>query len=65
MDPLTQLAFLRKHYQELSRLFFYEVQKGSGLEDLQRIRKTIHALAAELEELEDYLEIKNRYTARD
>lgn len=65
MDPLTQLAFLRKHYQELSRLFFYEVQKGTGLEGLQRIRKTIHALAAELAELEDFLESKNGYTARN
>lgn len=65
MDPLTQLAFLRKHYQELSRLFFYEVQKGTDPEDLQRIRKTIHALTAELTELEDFLDLKDRYSFRD
>lgn len=59
MDKITQLTFLRKQYLELTRLFFYEIQKGRSVADLSDLKNRIDSLLVEISLLEKELNINN------
>lgn len=57
MDELTHLSFLRKHYSELLKLFFYEIQQGKQLSEVEELKKQIETARIEIELLEKRLNI--------
>jgi uncharacterized small protein (DUF1192 family) len=58
MDKLTRLSFLRKQYLELTKLFFYEIQKGRSLQEVGELKQTIDATLVEINHLEAALNLK-------
>jgi hypothetical protein len=62
MDKLTHLASLRKQYLELTKLFFYEIQKGRSVTDVSDLKNRIDSLLVEINHLEKELNINHHNT---
>ena len=58
MDELTKLTFARKHYNELLKLFFYEIQAGKQLDELTELQRQIDLTRLEVQRLEAELDIQ-------
>jgi len=59
MNELTHLTFLRKHNLELTKLFFYEIQKGKHLSEFADLKQQIDDTIAEIKRLEKELSIRD------
>jgi hypothetical protein len=57
MNELAHLTFLRKHYSELLKLFFYEIEKGKQLSELTGLQAEVERIRLEIQGIEKELNI--------